>query len=100
MGLLACSGDARTAAIWWCGRLKLNVPCQVIRPALLQRGFQLVRAENLAVTDDVSIIEALGLPVQVTPGSYTNIKVSMAYTSSVPANHVSSEAAAVTHEWV
>jgi 2-C-methyl-D-erythritol 4-phosphate cytidylyltransferase len=27
------------------------------------------------VTDDVSIIEALGLPVRITPGSYTNIKV-------------------------
>lgn len=48
---------------------------QVIRPALLRQGFQMVQANNLAVTDDVSIIEALGLPVQVTPGSYTNIKV-------------------------
>lgn len=27
------------------------------------------------MTDDVSIIEALGKPVRVTPGSYTNIKV-------------------------
>lgn len=48
---------------------------QVIRPVLLRQGFQLVQSQNLAVTDDVSIIEALGLPVQVTPGSYTNIKV-------------------------
>jgi 2-C-methyl-D-erythritol 4-phosphate cytidylyltransferase len=29
----------------------------------------------LQVTDDVSIIEAMGLPVKITPGSYTNIKV-------------------------
>jgi 2-C-methyl-D-erythritol 4-phosphate cytidylyltransferase len=54
--------------------------CQVIRPALLREGFELVRRENLEVTDDVSIIEALGLPVQVTSGAYTNIKV--IYTSS------------------
>ena len=48
---------------------------QVVRPELLRRGFEHVAANNLAVTDDVSIIEALGLPVRVTPGSYTNIKV-------------------------
>ena len=48
---------------------------QVIRPELLQAGFDLVMSEGLEVTDDVSIIEALGKPVQVTGGSYTNIKV-------------------------
>ena len=48
---------------------------QVIRPALLQEGFQLVRQQQLEVTDDVSIVEALGKPVKVTRGSYTNIKV-------------------------
>ncbi|GAB4815047.1 hypothetical protein N2152v2_002093 [Parachlorella kessleri] len=48
---------------------------QVIRPALLREGFELVRRDGLEVTDDVSIIEALGKPVQITPGSYTNIKV-------------------------
>ena len=34
-----------------------------------------MRREGLEVTDDVSIIEALGKPVQITAGSYTNIKV-------------------------
>lgn len=48
---------------------------QVIRPELLQEGFALVREQDLEVTDDVSIIEAMGKPVRVTPGSYTNIKV-------------------------
>ena len=48
---------------------------QVIRPELLQAGFDLVMSEGLEVTDDVSIVEALGKPVQVTGGSYTNIKV-------------------------
>ena len=52
-----------------------SAPPQVIRPALLREGFELVAREGLEVTDDVSIIEAMGLPVQVTPGSYTNIKV-------------------------
>ena len=42
---------------------------------MLREGFELVRRENLEVTDDVSIVEALGRPVRVTLGSYTNIKV-------------------------
>ncbi|KAJ9513997.1 hypothetical protein QJQ45_021078 [Haematococcus lacustris] len=49
---------------------------QVIRTELLRNGFALVKAQGLDVTDDVSIIEALGKPVRVTPGSYTNIKIS------------------------
>lgn len=48
---------------------------QCIRPQLLQEGFQLVKQNSLDVTDDVSIIECLGQPVRITPGSYTNIKV-------------------------
>ncbi|KAI8473694.1 MAG: 2-C-methyl-D-erythritol 4-phosphate cy [Monoraphidium minutum] len=48
---------------------------QCIRPALLREGFELVKENGLEVTDDVSIIEAMGLPVKITPGSYTNIKV-------------------------
>jgi 2-C-methyl-D-erythritol 4-phosphate cytidylyltransferase len=57
------------AALW-----EVQTP-QCIRPALLREGFQLVKEKGLEVTDDVSIIEAMGLPVKVTPGSYTNIKV-------------------------
>ena len=34
-----------------------------------------MRRKQLDVTDDVSIVEALGRPVKVTTGSYTNIKV-------------------------
>ena len=34
-----------------------------------------VAAEGLEVTDDVSIIEQLGLPVKLTRGEYTNLKV-------------------------
>ncbi|KAG2447357.1 hypothetical protein HYH02_007685 [Chlamydomonas schloesseri] len=48
---------------------------QCIRPALLKEGFDLVKRNNLEVTDDVSIIEAMGKPVKITPGAYTNIKV-------------------------
>lgn len=50
---------------------------QVIQPDLLREGFELVRQKQLEVTDDVSIIEALGRPVKVTQGSYTNIKVQL-----------------------
>jgi len=48
---------------------------QVISPELLKRGFELVARDGLEVTDDVSIVEALGEPVLITSGSYTNIKV-------------------------
>jgi len=48
---------------------------QVIRPKLLEAGFKLVAEQHLEVTDDVSIIEAMHEPVQITKGSYTNIKV-------------------------
>ncbi len=48
---------------------------QCIRPELLRNGFALVKSQGLEVTDDVSIIEAMGQPVKITPGSYTNIKV-------------------------
>jgi 2-C-methyl-D-erythritol 4-phosphate cytidylyltransferase len=53
-------------------------PCslpQVIRTALLREGFGFVKSKGLLVTDDVSIVEAMGRPVKVTAGSYTNIKV-------------------------
>ena len=48
---------------------------QVIKPALLREGFKQVEEKNLEVTDDVSIIEQLGLPVKITVGEYTNIKI-------------------------
>ena len=48
---------------------------QVIRPAILREGFARVEAENLEVTDDVSIVEQLGLPVRITSRDYQNIKL-------------------------
>ena len=48
---------------------------QVIRPQLLRDGFEKVEAENLEVTDDVSIVELLGEPVKLTMGEYTNFKL-------------------------
>jgi len=48
---------------------------QVIEPALLREGLDMVARDGLAVTDDVSIIEAMGKPVKITKGLYTNIKV-------------------------
>ena len=48
---------------------------QVVRPQLLRDGFALVAEKGLAVTDDVSIVEAMGRPVLITPGQYTNLKV-------------------------
>lgn len=48
---------------------------QVIKSDLLQKGFKKVQEENLEVTDDVSIVEAMGEPVKLTLGEYTNLKI-------------------------
>lgn len=48
---------------------------QVASKKMLLEGFAKVRAENLEVTDDASVVEALGLPVKLTRGEYTNIKL-------------------------
>ena len=48
---------------------------QVARKELLMAGFKKVAEEGLEVTDDVSVVEALGEPVRLTKGEYTNIKL-------------------------
>jgi len=48
---------------------------QVVKVNALLRGFKKVEKEGLEVTDDVSIIEALGEPVKLTRGEYTNLKI-------------------------
>jgi 2-C-methyl-D-erythritol 4-phosphate cytidylyltransferase len=48
---------------------------QVVQIETLLRGFRKVAEENLEVTDDVSIVEALGEPVKITRGEYTNLKI-------------------------
>lgn len=48
---------------------------QVIRSELLRAGFKNAAENKLEVTDDVSLIESLGKPVKITPGEYTNLKV-------------------------
>ena len=67
---------------------------QVVRPELLRRGFELVAREGLEVTDDVSVVEALGEPVKVTLGQYTNIKVTTPDDMSVAERFLSERAAA------
>ena len=56
---------------------------QVVQPELLRQGFEAMDREHFEVTDDVSIVEALGLPVKLTPGSETNIKVGHQVTPGV-----------------
>ena len=53
---------------------EMNTP-QVIEPALLKRGYEHVRREGAEVTDDVSIVEAIGEKVVITEDSYENLKV-------------------------
>lgn len=48
---------------------------QIIRYDLLQAGFLKAQKENLTVTDDGALVEALGHPVKIVEGCYTNIKM-------------------------
>lgn len=48
---------------------------QVVAIDTLLRGFEKVAKEDLEVTDDVSIVEALGEPVKLTLGEYENLKI-------------------------
>jgi 2-C-methyl-D-erythritol 4-phosphate cytidylyltransferase len=57
------------ASLW-----EIHTP-QISTKSLFLQGFAKVKAEHLEVTDDVSVIEALGLPVKLTLGEYTNIKL-------------------------
>jgi len=48
---------------------------QVATKELFMLGFENAKAKGLEVTDDVSVVEALGKPVRLTRGEYTNIKL-------------------------
>lgn len=48
---------------------------QVIKASLLGRAFDNVNSKGLTVTDDVSMVELLGLPVKLVEGCYTNLKI-------------------------
>ncbi len=48
---------------------------QVVRPGLLTLGFHKAFAENITVTDDVSLIEMIGHPVKLVEGGYMNLKI-------------------------
>ncbi|MCP5469105.1 MAG: 2-C-methyl-D-erythritol 4-phosphate cytidylyltransferase [Chlamydiales bacterium] len=48
---------------------------QIISRAILQQGFAKANKENLTVTDDVSLAELVGHPVQLIEGSSRNLKI-------------------------
>lgn len=48
---------------------------QVVKPDILRTGFEKVQEHGWEVTDDVSIVEQLDLPVKLTEGEYTNLKL-------------------------
>ncbi|MEX1012755.1 MAG: 2-C-methyl-D-erythritol 4-phosphate cytidylyltransferase [Waddliaceae bacterium] len=50
---------------------------QVIREPLLRKGLKFIEEREVAVTDDVSIVEALNLPVKIVEGSRMNLKVTV-----------------------
>lgn len=48
---------------------------QVFKKVLLDEAYEAARKKKIAGTDDASLVERLGHPVKVVPGSYENIKV-------------------------
>lgn len=48
---------------------------QGVELSVLRSGFEHARTNNLTVTDDASLAEALGLPVHVVAGSERNVKI-------------------------
>jgi 2-C-methyl-D-erythritol 4-phosphate cytidylyltransferase/2-C-methyl-D-erythritol 2,4-cyclodiphosphate synthase len=48
---------------------------QAARKELLQKAFQRAAAENYTATDEAGLLEFLGCPVKVVPGSEKNIKI-------------------------
>ncbi len=57
------------AALW-----NVQTP-QIFEKALYERAWQHATAQDLDVTDDCQLVEAIGGPVKLVEGSYTNIKV-------------------------
>lgn len=51
---------------------ELHTP-QVVIPSLLKKGFEI--AQDITVTDDVSLVELTGHPVKLVAGSASNIKI-------------------------
>lgn len=50
---------------------------QVIRTEILKKGFAHALENGLTVTDDVSLVEHLKLPVKLVEGSYNNCKITV-----------------------
>lgn len=48
---------------------------QVIQRDILKQGFAYALQHNLSVTDDVSLVEQLKLPVKLVEGAYANLKI-------------------------
>lgn len=48
---------------------------QAFRKELLLKAYAYAEANNVVATDDASLVELLGKPVQVVPGEYENIKL-------------------------
>lgn len=51
---------------------------QVVRRDVLDRALAAARADGAEATDDVSLVERLGLPVEVVPSSPKNLKITVA----------------------
>ena len=57
------------------GRLWLAQTPQGFRRDILQRAYDALIEEDAEVTDDAQAVERLGHPVEIVPGSHTNIKI-------------------------
>jgi len=48
---------------------------QVFQVALIRRAFDTARRDGFECTDDAQLVERLGVPVKLVPGSYENFKI-------------------------
>ncbi len=48
---------------------------QVFRKSLLEEAHQIAQQRQLTATDDAALVEQLGFPVKLVPGSYANLKI-------------------------
>lgn len=66
-GFVACTPDRSK---YW----EIQTPQILLKERLIQ-GYVKVHAENLEMTDDVSIVETLNYPVKIVEGLYSNLKI-------------------------
>ena len=57
------------------GRSKRHEAPQIFEKELIIQAHEYAKEHGLSVTDDSMLVEAIGVPVYIVEGAYTNIKI-------------------------